>query len=161
MSTAEERMQNEIDQLEQENRLLRARNDRLQAELKAAPVQEPDDDLTQALIERDEYHSIADQLAEVIAQITGADIGEHTSSNFPWHNALDAAKEWIATPPAEEIVCSTGLCHYRKPLTDEEIKQLADKHLDVGDGERGTHYVFGEIEFTRAIEAKLRRRTHE
>jgi hypothetical protein len=32
MSTAEERMQNEIDELEQENRLLRARNDRLQAE---------------------------------------------------------------------------------------------------------------------------------
>lgn len=32
MSTAEERMQNEIDELEQENRLLRARNDRLQAQ---------------------------------------------------------------------------------------------------------------------------------
>jgi hypothetical protein len=32
MSTAEERMQNEIDELEQENRLLRARNDRLEAE---------------------------------------------------------------------------------------------------------------------------------
>ncbi len=32
VSTAEERMQNEIDELEQENRLLRARNDRLEAE---------------------------------------------------------------------------------------------------------------------------------
>jgi hypothetical protein len=31
MSTAEERMQNEIDELEQENRLLRARNTRLEA----------------------------------------------------------------------------------------------------------------------------------
>ena len=41
MSTAEERMQNEIDELEQENRLLRARNDRLEA--KAAPVQERTD----------------------------------------------------------------------------------------------------------------------
>jgi len=41
MSTAEERMQNEIDELEQENRLLRARNDRLEAEVNAAPVQEP------------------------------------------------------------------------------------------------------------------------
>lgn len=38
MSTAEERMQNEIDELEQENRLLRARNDRLKAEANAAPV---------------------------------------------------------------------------------------------------------------------------
>jgi len=54
MSTAEERMQNEIDELEQENRLLRARNERLEAELMQmqgrelklqfalnAPVQEP------------------------------------------------------------------------------------------------------------------------
>jgi hypothetical protein len=32
MSTAEERMQNEIDELEQENRLLRARNERLERE---------------------------------------------------------------------------------------------------------------------------------
>lgn len=31
MSTTEERMQNEIDELEQENRLLRARNERLEA----------------------------------------------------------------------------------------------------------------------------------
>jgi hypothetical protein len=41
MSTAEERMQNEIDELEQENRLLRARNDRLEAEAKVVSVQEP------------------------------------------------------------------------------------------------------------------------
>ena len=41
----------------------------------------------------------------------------------------------------------------RKPLTDEEIEKLASKHLDVGDGAYGTHYVFGEINFARAIEA--------
>jgi hypothetical protein len=40
MSTAEERMQDAIDELEQENRLLRARNDRLEAEAKAVSVQE-------------------------------------------------------------------------------------------------------------------------
>jgi len=38
--TAEERMQNAIEELEQENRLLRARNDRLEAEAKAVSVQE-------------------------------------------------------------------------------------------------------------------------
>jgi hypothetical protein len=37
------------------------------------------------------------------------------------------------------------------PLTDAEIEQLASKHLGVGDGERGMHYVFGEIDFARAI----------
>ena len=25
------------------------------------------------------------------------------------------------SPPAQEFVCSTGLCHYRKPLTDAQI----------------------------------------
>ena len=28
------------------------------------------------------------------------------------------------TPPAQEFVCSTGLCHYRKPLSNEEIDEL-------------------------------------
>jgi len=40
-TVAEERMQNYIEELEQENRLLRARNDRLEAEAKAVSVQEP------------------------------------------------------------------------------------------------------------------------
>jgi len=67
----------------------------------AAPVQEPPDDgFTQALIERDEYHAIADELAEMIARITGEDIGEHTSANFPWRNALDVAENWLCHPPA-------------------------------------------------------------
>ena len=42
-------------------------------------------------------------------------------------------------------------------LTDAEIEQLASKHLGVGDGERGMHYVFGEIEFARAILAAAQR----
>ena len=37
---AEERMQNYIDELEQENRLLRARNDRLEALMGSQPTQE-------------------------------------------------------------------------------------------------------------------------
>ncbi len=41
MSTAEERMQSEIEELEQENRLLRARNTRLEVEAKVASVREP------------------------------------------------------------------------------------------------------------------------
>jgi hypothetical protein len=39
-TVAEERMQNYIEELEQENRLLRARNDRLEAEAKAVSVQD-------------------------------------------------------------------------------------------------------------------------
>ena len=40
MSTAEERMQSAIEELEQENRLLRARNDRLEALVGRQPTQE-------------------------------------------------------------------------------------------------------------------------
>jgi hypothetical protein len=96
----------------------------------AAPVQEPDDDLTQALIERDEYHSIADQLAEVIAQITGADIGEHTSSNFPWYNALDAAKEWIATPPAAQPA-TVPLTLWTEAQHERAYRNSPELHKDV------------------------------
>ncbi len=41
MSTVEERMINAIEELEQENRLLRARNTRLEAEAKVVSMQEP------------------------------------------------------------------------------------------------------------------------
>ena len=34
------------------------------------------------------------------------------------------------TPPAQEFVCSTGLCHYRKPLTAREI-ELIDGMIEV------------------------------
>ena len=50
---------------------------------------EPDKDLTQALTERDEYHDMADKLAEGIALHFDGDIGEHSSSNSPWDRALD------------------------------------------------------------------------
>ena len=50
---------------------------------------EPDKDLIQALTERDEYHEMADKLAEGIALHFDGDIGEHSSSNSPWDRALD------------------------------------------------------------------------
>ena len=28
------------------------------------------------------------------------------------------------SPPAQEFTCSTGLCHYRKPLTDEQVSAI-------------------------------------
>lgn len=52
--------------------------------------------LENALTERDDYHDIADHLAEQIAAITDQEIGEHSSGNNPWQNAMLAADEWIA-----------------------------------------------------------------
>ena len=45
--------------------------------------------------ERDEAQEWADELASLIAQITGADIGEHSNLNNPWEQAAIAAEAFI------------------------------------------------------------------
>lgn len=50
--------------------------------------------------ERDRYHEMADDLAGHIAAITGVDIGEHSSANCPWQNAIEAAEEY---QPAQAV----------------------------------------------------------
>ncbi len=44
--------------------------------------------------QRDACEEVADELADHIARITGVDIGEHSSANCPWQNAIDAAEEY-------------------------------------------------------------------
>lgn len=51
--------------------------------------EELDNQLTQALQERDRYHDVADALAAGVARHFDADIGEHSNMNDPWQNALD------------------------------------------------------------------------
>jgi hypothetical protein len=65
------------------------------------------------------------------------------SQNKPWvDDMVRNLTPLYTSPPAQ-----------RKPLTDEEIKQFASKHLDVGDGAYATHFVTGDVAFARAIEA--------
>jgi hypothetical protein len=52
--------------------------------------------------------------------------------------------------PEQEFVCSTGLCRFRKPLTDEEIELLAVKHAPPIDPAFAKDDDF--IEFARAVE---------
>jgi|GEM_PF-1952698 len=56
--------------------------------------------LGEAIDQRDRYHEVADDLAGHIAAITGVDIGEHSSANCPWQNAIDAAEEYT---PAQAV----------------------------------------------------------
>ncbi len=63
--------------------------------------------------------------------------------------AVTALRAALAEPE-QEFVCSTGLCRYRKPLTDEEIELLAVKHAPPVDPAFAEHDDF--IEFARAIE---------
>ena len=60
----------------------------------AAPV--GDADMLQVIDERDRYHEVSDDLAAQIAAITGQELGEHSSINDPWRNAMLAADEFIA-----------------------------------------------------------------
>jgi hypothetical protein len=64
----------------------------------------PSDDKlwNQTLAERDEYHDMADKLANAIADHLLVEIGEHSSSNCPWMRALEAIEN--AAPQASEAV---------------------------------------------------------
>lgn len=42
--------------------------------------------------ERDEAQEWADELARLISEITGVDIGEHSNLNSPWERAAEAAE---------------------------------------------------------------------
>lgn len=43
----------------------------------------------QLMTERDAAIEMADKLAEKIARLEGLEIGEHSSGNCPWTNALE------------------------------------------------------------------------
>jgi len=98
---------------------------------------------------------------KVIKQALAAPVQEpvaHINQNGVIH---EAGYEWgptneltalYATPPAQEFVCSTGLCHYKAQrqwvgLTDEEIKHMLELFVIP------PHHVEMVV---RAIEAKLK-----
>lgn len=54
--------------------------------------------------QRDRCEEVADELADHIARITGVDIGEHSSANCPWQNAIEAAEEY---KPAQAVDLSS------------------------------------------------------
>ena len=94
--------------------------ERLQSALEAQPQQEP-----VAWMQLDEVH------------LSLWEDGYHTIPLY-------------TSPPAQEFVCSTGLCHYRKPLTDEKISDLWCKVSNTDFVTADTHV------FAQAIEAKLK-----
>ncbi|HAL22834.1 MAG TPA: hypothetical protein DCP40_08920 [Stenotrophomonas sp.] len=66
----------------------------------AEKVKQHDLSLDRTIGERDRYHDVADDLAGHIAAITGVDIGEHSSANCPWQNAIEAAEEYQPVQPS-------------------------------------------------------------
>ncbi len=112
--------------------------DALKAEverLKAAPAPDSyaDKELLQIITERDQYHDWADKLADAIADRLGVEIGEHSNTNAPWQNALDAIEaptpevEPVAWRRTEQDVCDEYYTAYRDedcPPVDEGWEAL-------------------------------------
>ncbi len=71
---------------------------RFEVALNAEDGDTPEDRvLSETIDQRDRYHEVADDLAGHIAAITGVEIGEHSSANCPWQNAIEAAEEYKPT----------------------------------------------------------------
>ncbi len=100
--------------------------------------------LEKALTERDDYHDMADRLAEQIAAITDQEIGEHGSGNNPWQNAMLAADEWIAKDirrltdgvdrRSDGEPDAVAACHAVRPYIDSIVCYAST--LDEHDGNR-------------------------
>ncbi|HEX7046994.1 MAG TPA: hypothetical protein VF275_05435 [Gammaproteobacteria bacterium] len=53
------------------------------------PYDQHEREMDEVMIQRDSYHDKADELANAIAEYFGVDIGEHSSANCPWEQALE------------------------------------------------------------------------
>ena len=97
-----------------------------------------DSEFDNALRQRDNYHAIADNLAGAIGNYFEHDIGEHSSANNPWVNALTRIES--AHPVKEQLteieleatfnrgykegaMDYASKCNPVKDLADEEIHQ--------------------------------------
>lgn len=68
--------------------------EKVAALLRSAQPDEPAEckDCDKLMTERDDATEQADKLAECIEGLLGIEIGEHSSGNAPWQNAIDAAE---------------------------------------------------------------------
>ncbi|XKB69906.1 hypothetical protein AB4067_07110 [Bordetella bronchiseptica] len=91
-----------------------------------------DKQLEEVMTERDEYHDMADKLANAIADHLLVEIGEHSSSNCPWMRALDAIENAAPQATAEDV----------RNAALEEAAQVAELTV-AGNAKPGTPYAPG------------------
>lgn len=96
---------------------------RFEAALQAPDGDTPEDRvLSQTIDQRDRYHEVADDLAAHIERITGVEIGEHSSVNCPWQNAIEAAECYS---PAQGIEMGPGV----QAIAIERQRQMATERF--------------------------------
>ncbi|MEU4590065.1 hypothetical protein [Micromonospora aurantiaca (nom. illeg.)] len=89
----------QLDQARVEAANLRKQLDRANTE-RARLAAELSAELVDEIGNREQADQMCDDLAEAIARMTGVDIGEHSSMNDPWQNALQAATEAAEQRPS-------------------------------------------------------------
>lgn len=86
----------------------------------AVPAPHDEKDLSQLIDQRDRAEEWATNLAEAIGSHLGVDVGEHSSANCPWANALDALSQAV---PAGGVVLDE-----REAFEREMLNQAAPHH---------------------------------
>lgn len=85
--------------------------------------------------ERDSYHDTADQLANGIAAYLGIDIGEHSSGNFPWENAIEAIEAADfnkMSAPVEPNVVQKIMARLADLLDEDQFNEIESMALNAG-----------------------------
>lgn len=94
------------------------------------------------LAERDRAQTAADILAGIVADLTGAEIGEHSSDNDPWYNAMKASETHRGSSDYEYGIrwVNSGNIH-RTGMTERQAREFVNPE-DWGELERPVGEVF-------------------
>lgn len=68
----------------------------------------PDRSVDDLIADRDVAQEMADLLAEAVGRLLGVDVGEHSSENDPWGNALDAARSALENREMRQSMNADG-----------------------------------------------------
>jgi len=85
---------------------------------------------------RDRYHDVADELAAHIASITGVDIGDHSSANCPWQNAIEAAEEYTPALAVDLGQFRVAVMHAYGLIENNEMHAKLGELLDLIDSNK-------------------------
>ncbi|WP_445392565.1 hypothetical protein ACUDTH_02900 [Stenotrophomonas pavanii] len=86
--------------------------------------------LGETIEQRDRCEEVADELADHIAAITGVDIGEHSSANCPWQNAIEAAEEYRPAQAVDLSPSQSVLAEVAQERARQEAKWGQQNHAD-------------------------------
>ena len=89
----------------------------------AREIERLDKELEKELENRDRNADYADQLTNMVGVLLGQDMGEHTSENEPWENAIEALRVAIGSKqsPEEPKAHLATDCHYPDCIGDCQV----------------------------------------